>query len=130
MGRANAGRSSKISSCDVIKARRSHEFCSNARDPNTLRSRCNRRRPEDQGQGSSVALSADGNTAILGGSAAWVFTRSGGVWTQHGSKLVGAGAVGQISQGSAVALSADGNTAILGGPGDNNIGAAWVFVRD
>jgi hypothetical protein len=44
----------------------------------------------------SVAVSADGNTAIVGGAgdnsgvgAAWVFTRSGGVWTQQGSKLVG-----------------------------------------
>ena len=52
-------------------------------------------------QGSSVALSADGNTAIVGGlddngltGAAWVYTRSGGVWTQQGSKLVGTGAVG------------------------------------
>jgi hypothetical protein len=40
-------------------------------------------------QGISVALSADGNTAIVGGStgtgAAWVFTRSGNVWTQQGT---------------------------------------------
>jgi len=94
-------------------------------------------------QGSSVALSADGNTAILGGpydnynaggpGAAWVYTRSGGVWTQQGSKLVGTGAVGNAYQGSSVALSADGNTAILGGPNDNynagRPGAAWVFTR-
>ena len=39
-------------------------------------------------QGMSVVLSADGNTAIVGGwsdngktGAAWVFTRSGSVWT-------------------------------------------------
>ena len=75
----------------------------------------------------SVALSADGNTAIVGGfgdnsntGAAWVFTRSGGVWTQQGSKLVGTGAVGAADQGSSVALSADGNTAIVGGPTDNS----------
>jgi hypothetical protein len=43
-------------------------------------------------QGSSVALSADGNTAIVGGwgdnnatGAAWVFTRSGGVWNSRES---------------------------------------------
>jgi len=89
------------------------------------------------GQGISVALSADGNTAIVGGpydnsrtGAAWVFTRSGGAWTQQGSKLIGAGAVGNAAQGVAVALSADGNTAILGGSGDNlKAGAAWVFAR-
>ena len=74
-------------------------------------------------QGWSVALSNDGNTAIVGGDrdnsgsgAAWVFTRSGGVWTQQ-AKLVGGG-------GTSVALSSDGNTAIVGG------GAATaVFTR-
>jgi FG-GAP-like repeat len=98
-------------------------------------------------QGSAVAVSADGNTAIVGGQydnggfyggvgATWVFTRSGGVWTQQGSKLVGTGAVGpKISQGTSVAISTDGNTAIVGGPGDNGdpfnggLGAAWVFTR-
>ena len=93
-------------------------------------------------QGSSVAISADGNTAIVGGpvddfdvnfesaGAAWIFTRSGGVWTQQGPKLVGTGAVGGAAQGSSVAISADGNTAIVGGRGDNdNTGAAWVFTR-
>ena len=48
-------------------------------------------------QGFSVALSADGNTAIVGGpadysgtGAARAYTRSNGVWTQQGGKLVGA----------------------------------------
>jgi hypothetical protein len=88
-------------------------------------------------QGWSVALSADGNTAIVGGladngvtGAAWVFTRSGSVWTQQGRKLVGREAVGPARQGFSVALSADGNTAIVGGPHDNGkTGAAWVFTR-
>jgi hypothetical protein len=86
-------------------------------------------------QGQSVALSDDGNTAIVGGSgdnndvgAAWVWTRSAGVWTQQ-AKLVAFDAVGAALQGS-VALSGDGNTAIVGGPGDNNYtGAAWVWIR-
>jgi hypothetical protein len=88
-------------------------------------------------QGRSVALSADGNTAIIGGTgdnsnvgAAWVFTRNGGLWTQQGNKLVGTGVIGSTLQGFSVALSADGNTAIVGGPADNgSAGAAWVFVR-
>jgi hypothetical protein len=88
-------------------------------------------------QGSSVALSDDGNTAIVGGygdnanaGAAWLFIRSGGFWTQQGSKLVGTGAVGAAFQGSAVSLSGDGNTAIMGGYGDNaNAGATWVFTQ-
>ena len=90
------------------------------------------------GQGFSVALSADGNTAIVGGpydnshiGAAWVFNRNGGIWAQQGSKLVGSGAVGSAAQGVSVALSADGNTAIVGGTQDNvNSGAAWVFTRN
>ena len=88
-------------------------------------------------QGTSVALSADGNTLIVGGTednkgigAAWVFTRNGGSWTQQGSKLVGSDAIGIASAGASVALSADGNVAIVGGPHDNsNIGAVWVFTR-
>ena len=76
-------------------------------------------------QGWSVALSADGKTAIVGGivdnglaGAAWVYTRSNDGWNQQGSKLVGAAAVGQGGQGVSVALSADGSTAIVGGPND------------
>src|SRR6476620_7951793 len=101
-------------------------------------------------QGMSVALSADGSTAIVGGpgpnnvdrdrspsigpaGAAWIFIRRGGVGAQQGSKLVGttnAPGGGLWSQGAAVALSADGNTAIVGGPSDNRTtGATWVFVR-
>jgi hypothetical protein len=62
-------------------------------------------------EGQSVALSGDGNTAIVGGpadnsdvGAAWVFTRSGGVWTQQGRNLVGTGAaVRNAGQGQTVA---------------------------
>ncbi len=88
-------------------------------------------------QGSAVALSADGNTAVLGGTddntftgASWIFVRSGGVWSQQGSKLVGSGSIGSAYQGSGVSLSADGNTMITGGYNDNSgIGASWVFTR-
>ena len=89
-------------------------------------------------QGSAVAVSADGNTAIVGGyndndrfGAAWVWTRSGGLWTQYPPKLVGTGGVGTIvQQGYSVALSADGNTAMVGGPSDNaSTGAVWVWTR-
>jgi hypothetical protein len=89
-------------------------------------------------QGFSVALSADGNTALVGGKgdnsfagAAWVYTRSGGVWTQQGDKLVGTGASRPASQGYSVSLSKDGNTALIGGYSDGGSyeGAAWVFTR-
>ena len=91
-------------------------------------------------QGSSVALSANGNTALIGGpsdspsGATWVFTRSGGVWSQQGLKLVGMEQPVNLyssAQGAAVGLSADGNTAIIGAPRDNGgfYGAAWIFAR-
>jgi len=88
-------------------------------------------------QAVQVALSADGNTLLIGGpadntnaGAGWVFTRTGNTWTQQGTKLFGAGAIGNADQGSSVSLSADGNTAIIGGYGDNtNAGAAWIFTR-
>jgi hypothetical protein len=84
-------------------------------------------------QGVSVALSGDGNTAIVGGpgdnfggpgdmlgiGAAWVFIRSGKLWTQKGTKLVGTGSVGTAIQGYSVSLAGDGNTAMVGGPYDN-----------
>lgn len=93
-----------------------------------------------QGQanlGSAVAISGDGNTAAVGGSAdngstgaVWMFTRTAAGWSQQGSKLVGGSALGTSIQGSALALSSDGNTLVVGGPGDNgDAGAAWVFSR-
>jgi hypothetical protein len=87
-------------------------------------------------QGSSVSISADGNTAIVGGrrdnneiGASWVFTRTGNTWTQQGNKLVGTGYIGsQINQGSSVSITADGKTAIVGGYLDSNSrGASWIF---
>ena len=97
----------------------------------------------DAEQGSSVSLSDDGNIAVVGGfqdnndpftgaaaGAAWVYTRSGGVWTQQGPKLVGTGAVGPAQQGFSVSLSGDGITAIVGGRTDNvAAGAAWVYTQ-
>jgi hypothetical protein len=87
--------------------------------------------------GFGVALSADGNTALIGGGgdntekgALWVLTRSEGLWTQQGAKITAAEEKGKGHLGFRVALSADGNTALAGGPGDNfNVGAAWVFTR-
>ncbi len=78
--------------------------------------------------GQSVAMSADGNTALIGGpvdangrGAVWAFIRSGATWSQDGPKLTipSAGAFGR-----SVALSASGTTALVG---DGN--KAWVFRR-
>jgi hypothetical protein len=80
--------------------------------------------------------SSDSGVYTVG--AAWIFTRSGGVWSQQGGRLEGNDILGSrepVLQGYSVALSADGNTAIVGGPGDNNeyvghgVGAGWVYTR-
>ncbi len=111
---------------------------------------------EERGEGrfaASVALSADGDTALVGApgddngaGAAWLFTRSGSTWTQQGPKLTGGetggGAAdceieepgeeepGECGFGKSVALSGDGGTALVGAPGaSGNLGAVWVFTR-
>ena len=90
--------------------------------------------------GMSVALSSDGNTAIVGApgfdgplagnqGSAIIFTRSGGVWTQQ-QALTQTGGSGNDSFGQSVALSSDGNTALVGANGDNSFrGSATIFVR-
>src|SRR5581483_179788 len=89
--------------------------------------------------GASVALSADGNTGLMGGpgeggGGAWAFTRSGSTWTQQGSRLTPSDESGAGGFGSGVALSADGNLALIGAPTDElkalqPTGAAWEFAR-
>jgi hypothetical protein len=89
-----------------------------------------------QEYGSSVSISGDGATALVGGQedddhgATWVFTRAGSTWAQQGSKLVGSGSIGNAEQGHSASISFDGNYAIIGGPDDNyERGAAWIFMR-
>jgi hypothetical protein len=93
---------------------------------------------EESGEGRfgrTVAVSADGDTALVGGprdiseaGAVWVFTRTGSTWTQQ-AKLIGGEESGAGHFGRGVALSADGNTALIGAPNDEGGGAAWVFTR-
>jgi hypothetical protein len=87
--------------------------------------------------GTSVALSSEGNTAVIGGGAdndgigaAWAFTRSRATWTQLGPNLTANDEIGDAYFGNSVALSSDGRTALVGGPEDgvDHPGAAWVFV--
>jgi hypothetical protein len=87
--------------------------------------------------GSSVALSAGGETALIGArtdaegvGAAWAFERSGSVWDHLGPKLTAEGEIGAGQFGWSVALSADGQTALIGAPHDDAaIGAAWTLIR-
>ena len=89
--------------------------------------------------GSSVALSSDGSTAVIGTpgvnshtGAAYVFHVSGeSSWATSSAPtatLTNSGAASDDSFGSSVALSADGTTAVIGASGVNsNVGAAYVF---
>jgi hypothetical protein len=85
--------------------------------------------------GASVAI--DGNTIVVGasstpaGGAAYVFVRSGTIWSQQ-QKLIASDAAFSDLFGSAVAIS--GNTVLIGAPLDDNVhgidaGSAYVFVR-
>jgi hypothetical protein len=80
--------------------------------------------------GISVALSSDGNTALVGAQnkAAYVFTRSGTIWSQQGSGLTAAPAANGAGFAQSVALSSDANTALVGDFG-NAVGAAYLFTR-
>ncbi|HTZ17642.1 MAG TPA: FG-GAP repeat protein, partial [Dissulfurispiraceae bacterium] len=94
--------------------------------------------------GSSVALSADGNTALIGAylktvsanfgqGVTYVFVRSGTTWTQQ-PELTATDGAEYDNFGASVAISADGNTALIGAPYKvintvNDQGAAYVFVR-
>ncbi len=89
-------------------------------------------------QGTSVALSADGNVLAVGGpknnssvGAVWIWTRSGSTWTAYGSNpIIGSGNTGAAEMGTSVALSADGTTLAFGGPQNNTaVGAVWVWLN-
>jgi hypothetical protein len=86
--------------------------------------------------GLAVALSGDGNTALIGApaanaglGAARIYTRSGSTW-EEGPELTGSAEIGSGHFGRSVALSGDGTTALVGGAyDDHGIGAAWLFTR-
>jgi hypothetical protein len=92
----------------------------------------------NSGQGTSVALSADGNTLVVGGSgdngskgAVWVFKRTGTAWSQVGSKLSESGADSTAAQGSSVAIASVTTTIFASGaPNDAaNIGRTRIYER-
>jgi hypothetical protein len=91
------------------------------------------------GFGYSVALSADGTTALVGAphrdggaGAVLVFQSSSqGTWATSSTKvatLIDGGDFKDGAFGSSVALSADGTTALIGAPTENgHVGAVFVF---
>ena len=101
-------------------------------------------RGQDENFASSVAVSANGETVLVGAAqdskdsgAVFVFARSGAGWTQQGSKLTASNPSSEERFGGSVALSADGETALVGasgnseGPTNGNppAGAGYVFAR-
>jgi hypothetical protein len=82
--------------------------------------------------GHSVALSADGGTAIIGApdndsngdksGHARIYTWNGAGWVQQGADIDGESA--RDISGYSVALSADGGTAIIGAPGNDGVNRA------
>ena len=90
--------------------------------------------------GSSLALSSDGTEALIGGDtdnglkgAAWVYSVSGGTWSEEQKIATPADEVqgsSAVMFGITADLSADGTVALIGGEGDNDgTGAAWVYTR-
>jgi IPT/TIG domain/FG-GAP repeat len=109
---------------------------------------------EGERAGLSVALSSDGNTAVVGapdgevaGGGVWIFTRHSPTETfeesgeelsmpgleadppcKEGEELTAEG--NECGFGRAVAVSADGATVLVGAPAqEEGRGAAWVFTR-
>lgn len=87
--------------------------------------------------GNSVALSSNGDEALIGGwtdnddaGAAWVYARIGSSWHEI-QKLTGTGESSGARFGSAVALSSDGNTAVIGNTstGPDSTGSARIYTR-
>lgn len=104
----------------------------------------------------SLALSADGNTVLLGTprvyengewndvGAAWVFTKQNNTYALEATLLAGNAVIGLASkQGASVALSRNGNTALIGAPQDDPrfdpsddyggygyLGATYVYTRN
>jgi phage gpG-like protein len=94
--------------------------------------------------GSSVAISSDGNTAIVGaykewtdianyGGSSYIFTRSNGNWTEQ-AKIYPSDQQHRDYYGRSVSISSDGNTAIAGSwaedaGGTSNTGSAYIFTH-
>ncbi|TAF92799.1 MAG: T9SS C-terminal target domain-containing protein [Bacteroidetes bacterium] len=89
--------------------------------------------------GAAVAISASGNTAVIGApdddagvGSVYVFNRVNHVW-QLTTKLTGTytGSSVNAKQGTAVAISADGTKIAFGAPGNNNnAGGVYIFTKN
>lgn len=94
------------------------------------------------GFGGQLALSEDGNTALIAASwdsarkgAVWAFRRAGDTWEQQGPKFSPTHAKAWAEFGDSLALTADGSTGLIGAeaPGERGhrrgeLGHAFVFT--
>jgi hypothetical protein len=90
--------------------------------------------------GRTVAISEDGDTAIVGaygedpdgtssGGAAYIFTRTNSSWTEQ-QKIQASDKQQNDEFGISVSISGDGNTAIVGSHWESDyVGATYIFVR-
>ncbi len=86
--------------------------------------------------GSSVSISADGTTALVGAyldddkgsnsGSAYVFIKDGSSWIQSTKLTASDGAIGDRF-GYSVSISADGTAALVGSPYDDDKGSAYVI---
>lgn len=89
--------------------------------------------------GASVALSGDGQVALIGapaaagGGAAYLYVESGGTWPSAPTATFTGPPSSQGEVGTSVALSANGEVALVGGPGGgyapSNDGAAYLYAE-
>ncbi|MEE8458414.1 MAG: dockerin type I domain-containing protein [Phycisphaerales bacterium] len=95
------------------------------------------------GYGQSTAVSADGQTVIIGADgqgmggiiagAVYVYGLNNGAWVEQAILMGDPPGISLEHMGWSVAVSADGRTVIAGAPdlfGGSQVGSAWIFVRD
>jgi hypothetical protein len=91
-------------------------------------------------QGSAVAISADGNTIVVGApgdiqnvGCVFIFRRMNNTWQQLGNKIQGIGSFGTPGTsgfGSAVSIDAAASTIVVGSPNDNTgRGGIWIVKK-
>ncbi len=87
------------------------------------------------GQGRSLGITKSCDMYVVCGNgdntnigAFWTFTKSGGVWSQLGSKTVPTGYTGTPNFGLSSSLTPDGTRYAVGGYNNNTaVGALWIF---
>ncbi len=83
--------------------------------------------------GTSVSMSTDGNTMVVGtrGEAAYVYTKPAGGWSRSAASavLTKESSVGTDEFGTSAATSGDGGTVVVGADGVDSNGAAYVFMK-